>query len=82
MFFRKKPVVIQAVQYDGSGLSLEKIRAMGTGNIIDVTLDNTLLIPTLEGMMEALKGDFVIKGIKGEIYPCKPDVFVNSYEQV
>lgn len=83
MFYRKKPVIIQAVQYDGSGLSLDKIRAMaGAEVVIDVTISNTLLIPTLEGAMEATKGDFIIKGIKGEVYPCKPDIFDQSYDQV
>jgi hypothetical protein len=41
-----------------------------------------LLIPTLEGLMEARFGDYIIKGVKGEFYPCKPDIFAVTYEPV
>lgn len=41
-----------------------------------------ILIPTLEGDMKALPGDYIIKGVKGEFYPCKPDIFELTYEQV
>ena len=79
MKFRKKPVVIEAVQYDG-GIELdffggdERVSATGEGTGI--------LIHTLEGVMRADKGDWIIRGIKGELYPCKPDIFEATYEPV
>jgi hypothetical protein len=46
----------------------------------DVTNEIGLLIPTLEGIMLARQGDFVIRGVQGELYPCKPDIFAKTYE--
>ena len=51
----------------------------------DITIDvatGSAFIPTLEGMHEAKEGDFIIRGVKGEIYPCKPDIFEMTYEEV
>lgn len=85
MKFRKKPVVVEAVRfpYDGiitqefiNFLKLNPQQAMvGEGY-------NFWEINTLEGTMVAEKGDWVIKGIKGEFYPCKPDIFEATYEPV
>jgi len=83
--YRKKPVIVEAVKWDGKEETYSEIRgvlafdyprriAMGAG-------DNCLYISTLEGTMKANIGDFVIKGIKGEIYPCKPDIFQQTYEE-
>lgn len=75
--YRKKPVVIDAIQFDGTLVSLEAF------NIPEVSQDlgsNTAQIPTLEGVHTASKGDWIIKGIKGEFYPCKPDIFAATYE--
>ena len=44
--------------------------------------DTNITIPTLEGNMKALPGDWIIRGVKGEFYPCKPDIFATTYEQV
>ncbi len=80
MKYRKKPVVIEAVQLvDGCGNEMEKlfgddvIRIANNGEM-------EINIQTLEGVMTARQGDYVIKGIKGEFYPCKPDIFEQTYE--
>lgn len=79
--FRKKPVVIEAWNFDGSWESVK-----GLVNREDTALtwysDGTLSITTLEGVMTATSGDWIIKGTAGEFYPCKPDIFANIYELV
>lgn len=79
MRFRKKPVVIDAVQY--TGLNYGECREFC--NKLVVHPDTTsLFIQTLEGKMECKVGDFLIKGVNGEFYPCKPDIFNKTYEKV
>ena len=88
--YRKKPVVIEAVRFDGSAESADRIIgwagaepvANETSNISYNSIAETLLIPTLEGDHRADSGDWIIKGIQGEIYPCKPDIFEATYEPV
>ena len=81
--YRKKPVVVEAVQWDGK--NRKEIRAWA-GNVVFVNYadssDKNLYIETLEGQMVARIGDWIIKGIKGEFYPCKPDIFEATYEEV
>ena len=79
MKFRKKPVIIEAIQYDGSKENIASILKLG--NSIMLYSDH-LVIKTLEGNHRADKGDWVIKGVKGELYPCKPDIFNLTYEPV
>ena len=79
--YRKKPVVIEAVQLEYSNTSQEKCIKF-TNGIAKKGLDGGLIIPTLEGDMIANTGDWIIKGIKGEFYPCKPDIFEQTYELV
>lgn len=79
--YRKKPIVIEAVRYNGKNLE-EILVWSGLAEIGNDFLGNKLFIPTLEGEMEASVGDYIIKGIKGEFYPCKPDIFEASYEVV
>jgi len=82
--FRKKPVVIEAIRWDGSSSELAKINLLagvGTRRIFAVA-DNCLKIKTLEGDMLANLGDWIIKGVKGELYPCKNDIFELTYEEV
>lgn len=83
--FRKKPVVIEAIQYDGTENSVVEIlelkEAFSASKSIRAGADH-LLIHTLEGIMRADKGDWVIKGVNGELYPCKPDIFEKTYEKV
>jgi hypothetical protein len=84
MRFRKKPVVIEAVQWDGSAEAISQIEEwIGDGCQADFTKSEpTCIIPTLEGDMTASLGDWIIKGIKGEVYPCKPDIFTQTYDSV
>lgn len=83
MKFRKKPVVIEAVQWDGKLTTIEPL--MGKSKIETVGQDflsTDLLIETLEGQMTAKVGDWIILGVAGELYPCKPDIFAATYEPV
>lgn len=83
MKFRKKPVVIDAVKYTGiNGRIADELAAfMGFPvKITEVDGKLCLTIHTLEGDMFASPGDWIIKGVKGEFYPCKPDIFAATYE--
>lgn len=77
--YRKKPVVIDAVQWSGDILDAEQIVEFGDGDPIGFKGD-TLQIVTLEGVMSASPGDWIIRGVKGELYPCKPDIFAATYD--
>ena len=77
--FRKKPIVIDAMQYYPD--STELVLVFGQGKIKQTGQD-TLAISTLEGTMQARLGDWIIKGVAGEFYPCKPDIFAATYEAV
>ena len=74
--YRKKPVVIEATQWNGDNWS--EIDRWGCKS--SQTQDDELWIPTLEGIMKASPGDYIIKGIQGEFYPCKPAIFEQTYE--
>ena len=76
--YRKKPVVIEAVQWTGTN-GREVARFIGATDYGDPI---AIEIRTLEGVMTVSKGDYVIKGVKGEFYPCKPDIFAQTYEEV
>lgn len=88
--YRKKPVVIEAVQFRGSSTSAQAIMSWMKSGVylkrrdFDSTEIGTEImeIETLEGTHQASQGDFIIKGIKGEFYPCKPDIFEATYEIV
>ena len=81
--FVKKPVVIEAIQYDGANITeVENFVRKKLPTVISSNQDTQLLIPTLEGYMKTSKGDYVIKGVNGEFYPCKPDVFEKTYDVV
>jgi len=95
--FRKKPVEVDAVKWDGANLGdvLELVPTKPDGTFdlpndgvhvkagIGVTPGlGTLDIPTLEGVMTAQPGDWIIRGVEGEFYPCKPDIFEQTYEAV
>jgi urease accessory protein UreH len=88
MKYRKKPVVIEAMHFDGSADSATEIEMWADGDVFMASIAtgehnrHTLVIETLEGQMQAVKGDWIIKGIKGEFYPCKPDIFDATYEPV
>ena len=77
--FIKKPITIQAIQWDGSEESAEKVSDfIGEDSGFN---GRSLCIPTMEGKMVASQNDWIIKGIKGEFYPCKPDIFELTYHQ-
>lgn len=82
--FRKKPIVIRAAQWNGKTLqdAIQLIRELGADEIPSLKQNGSLLIDTLEGEMECRKGDWLIKGVQGELYPCKPDIFEATYELV
>ena len=79
MQYRKKPVVINAIELKFSTESQDEI-IQWSNNTIQKGLDGGLRIPTLEGIMVANTGDYIIRGVKGEYYPCKPDIFKMTYE--
>ena len=91
MKYRKKPVVIEAIQWDG--LNLEEVKHFA-GKSVQYNIVDTawrvgkaapvvnMKINTLEGEMQVSKGDYIIKGVQGEFYPCKPDIFEATYESV
>lgn len=88
--YRKKPVVIEAFQYPGHSfpntdpiMAFEdwlEPRAKAVGRWPMRYVGQSLIIPTLEGDHEAKPGDWIIQGIQGELYPCKPDIFEATYE--
>lgn len=88
MKFRKKPVTVEAVQWTGRnrgeirffcrrGVFFSSARQDTEG----FTTEWSLLIDSREGIMRAETGDYIIKGVNGEFYPCKPDVFAKTYER-
>jgi hypothetical protein len=93
--YRKLPVEIDAVQWTGREEDLDAVFALvdfdtlpddgsmvgGPGIGFSPPL-GTLDIPTLEGTMTAQPGDYIIRGVQGEVYPCKPDIFEQTYERV
>lgn len=85
--YRKKPVVIEAIQWNGNRFEdtpPEWFRAAmyaepGTPGFL-MRIGDKLVIETLEGQVWAAPGDWIIRGVKGELYPCKPDIFAATYE--
>jgi len=90
--YRKKPVEIEAVQWTGkNGAEVEDFIGdylAGYGNDLvyypktEQHKNNLMYIRTLEGAMIASVGDYIIKGVQGEFYPCKPDIFEQTYDEV
>lgn len=81
--YRKKPVVIDAFQWRPllpTGERAEPIPDWIVMSEYDLGPGNSLMIKTLEGTMRADPDDWIIKGVKGELYPCKPDIFAATYE--
>ena len=88
MKYRKKPVVIDAVEWKNNYICLQKLFHLGLTNE-QCSFDKSpgmvvtkLVIKTLEGDMKVSNGDYVIKGVNGEFYPCKTDIFEKTYEAV
>ena len=93
--YRKKPVVIEAFQYDGDlkgsdgkyyvpdwAVEALESRTMYFDSLDSDSPPSELFIKTLEGIHHASVGDYIIQGVNGEIYPCKPDIFEKTYEKV
>ncbi len=80
-YFRKKPVIIEAVQVTDGAFDVDYPSEHVAGVEYDPVL-RCAYIDTLEGRMRADLGDWIIRGIKGELYPCKPDIFDATYEAV
>lgn len=91
MKFRKKPIIIEAIQWNGN--SNKREIDLFVGKELKAELESetayvagkgaplfSLIIETLEGNHKAMPNDWIIKGIKGEFYPCKPDIFDKTYE--
>ena len=82
--YRKKPVVIEATQYQEGKTSIHDLKEdLSISNLNPLRLkDDGVFIETLEGLMKVSDGDYVIKGVADELYPCKPDIFEATYELV
>lgn len=86
MKYRKKPIIIEAIQFEDNSDRIIEIHEFMGGDTIRVNYEDKdnpyLKIETLEGIMKASVGDYIIKGVNGEFYPCKPDIFEKTYERV
>jgi hypothetical protein len=88
MKYRKKPIVIEAIKVGNKRKDLDSLQKFMGKILCGCTVkvkDNILecvQIDTLEGIMTAIPGDYIIKGIRGEFYPCKPNIFEQTYEKV
>ena len=85
MKYKKKPVIIEAVQWTGDNVSeildfVNHLDIQMTNHDVGGEVKTELYINTLEGSMHASEGDWIIKGVHGEFYPCKPDIFEETYE--
>ena len=86
--FRKKPVVVEAIQFDGSKTQAVELQRRWPGQRIrlpeqeDGYFPGWLEIETLAGAVRCDAGDWIVQGVKGELYPCKPDIFEATYEPV
>lgn len=78
MKFRKKPVIVDAIQWNGENIN--EIADFMKWRNFEHDNRSGLIIKTLEGFHIATIGDFIIRGIAGEFYPCKPDIFNQTYE--
>lgn len=82
--YRKKPIEIVAVQWDGTNTKEIESFTLGNSRLVvsdDYAATKVLYIHTLEGDMYAHIGDYIIRGIKGEFYPCRESIFLKSYEE-
>ena len=80
--YRKKPVEIEAIQFNGWNFGEINDLMYNYSGIYPSCFKETMIIKTLEGDMTASVNDFIIKGVNGEFYPCKPDIFEKTYEAI
>lgn len=78
--YKKKPVIVEAIKTE-LGMNTKKIEEFVSKQYLQIVNGN-VFIKTLEGTMEVTPGDYIIKGVNGEFYPCKPDIFKKTYEKV
>lgn len=78
--YRKKPIIIEAIEWTGD--NFVDVDEFITDEHETYPAKGIVKIPTPEGIMEASIGDFIIKGVSGEFYPCKPDIFQKTYDEV
>lgn len=84
--YKKKPVEIEAIQLtdesvmDVLGFMYPDLMSVGHSILSAIRYERCLMIPTLEGNMKASFGDYIIRGVKGEFYPCRKDIFEETYE--
>lgn len=79
--YRKKPVVVEAMQVKWGMRMIEILNFTGRDNV-EMDAEGYVFIKTLEGVMKVSANDYIIKGVQGEFYPCKPDIFEQTYEVV
>lgn len=77
--YRKRPVVVEAIQWTGE--NYKDIQAFAGKKTVNHFSEKLLTIRTLKGYMVVSRGDYIVKGVHGEVYPCKPDVFQETYEE-
>ena len=90
MKYRKKPVEVEAIQWTGNTSEVKKFCGIKCSYSVNDSAwqvgkgvpQEELIIHTLEGDMKASRNDYIIKGVNGEFYPCKPDIFLKTYEMV
>lgn len=83
-YYQQKPIIVEAVQFNDTPESIEEIHEFVNAQIT-ISYEEPepkLIIRTLEGDMKASVGDYIIKGIQGEFYPCKPSIFEQSYLEI
>lgn len=81
--YRKKPIVIEAIQWTGRFIDVwTELEKWGVPTSPGEMATNTFFINTLGGKMKVIEGDWIIKGVNGEFYPCKPDIFEKTYELI
>lgn len=79
--YRKKPLVIEAIYYDGK--NIKEVTEFASASLPERLSDDCVIfIKTLEGLMELKTNNYLIKGIKGEFYPCAKDIFETTYGEV
>ena len=82
MKYRKKPIIVNVILWDGGNKKEVESFVGEPINHAYSTYNDVIVIKTLEGDMFVNKGDLIIKGVNGEFYPCRPDIFNKTYEKV
>lgn len=84
--YKTKPCEIEAIQFTRD--NFEEVKSFGEGSVYNLTIERSpngkayCIVKTLEGIMIATEKDYIIRGLRGEYYPCKPDVFNKKYKEI